>query len=143
VGPQGGARLGSGVRGSSKSRVDGEGGAEAVARRCSEGVVEFGGRGGWWGGPTAGGGNEGGEGPPGRGERVARVKITVVGGAWQRRWLMRKRMGEERERAMREAVMPILKGSAAWSRGEGEEWEGGQHGSPVATARGRQACVRA
>jgi hypothetical protein len=32
---------------------------------------------------------------------------------------MRKRMGEEREKGVREAAMPILKGSVAWSRGGG------------------------
>jgi hypothetical protein len=45
VGPQGGAELGGGVRGSLESWVDGEGGAEVVAQRCFEVVAESGGRG--------------------------------------------------------------------------------------------------
>jgi hypothetical protein len=45
VGPQGGAELGGGVRGSLESRVDGEGGAEVVAQWCFEVVAESGGRG--------------------------------------------------------------------------------------------------
>jgi hypothetical protein len=40
--------------GSPKSQVDGEGGVEAVARRCSEAAAESGGRREWQRGPAAG-----------------------------------------------------------------------------------------
>jgi hypothetical protein len=40
--------------------------------------------------------------------------------------LMMKRMGEEREKGAREAVVPILKGLMAWSRGGGAA-RGGAH----------------
>jgi hypothetical protein len=66
-------------RGSPESRVDGEGGAEAAARRRSEVAAESGGRRGQRRGLAAGGGNGKGEGPPGQGEGARRVKLTVGG----------------------------------------------------------------
>jgi hypothetical protein len=51
-----------------------------VTHRRSKEAAGFGGRGGRRRGPAAGGGDGGGEGPPGRGERKARVELTVEGG---------------------------------------------------------------
>jgi hypothetical protein len=53
---------------------------------------------------------------------------------------MRKRMGEEREKRVREAAAPILKGSVAWSRGGG--WLGvAPCGEEVGERRGRRVST--
>jgi hypothetical protein len=50
-----------------------------VAHQCSEAAVGSSGQEGWRRGPATVGGDIGGEGPPGRGERSARVELTVEG----------------------------------------------------------------
>jgi hypothetical protein len=55
-------------------------GRKAVAHRRSKVAVGSIGRGGRQWGPTTGGGDRGGERPPDRGERSARVELTVEGG---------------------------------------------------------------
>jgi hypothetical protein len=66
-------------RGLTKSAGPRRGERKAVAHRCSEAAVGSGGQEGWRRGPATVGGDIGGEGPPGRGERSARVEVTVEG----------------------------------------------------------------